>query len=92
MSAIHWTRPCERIYQQYPVMRTGPTHLVVNKMQSETDLEVVTQAITLPLLGVIPYDDDLAEAERRGMAPIDVAPQSRGAGDGHLVSGLEEMS
>jgi len=68
------------------------THLVVNKMQSETDLEVVTQAITLPLLGVIPYDDDLAEAERRGMAPIDVAPQSRGAGDGHLVSGLEEMS
>jgi len=55
------------------------THLVVNKMQSETDLEVVTQAITLPLLGVIPYDDDLAEAERRGMAPIDVAPQSRAA-------------
>ena len=50
------------------------THLVANKVRSDADLEAITRGVPLPLLAVIPYDEELAEAERRGLAPIDFAP------------------
>lgn len=52
------------------------THLVANKIRSPRDLERVTSSVELPLLAVIPYDESLAESERRGLAPIDVVPGS----------------
>jgi len=51
------------------------THIVANKIRSKRELAVVTEAVPLPLLGVIPYDDGVARAERQGVAPFDFAPQ-----------------
>lgn len=48
--------------------------IVVNKAREASDGERVQRATGLPLLGVVPWDEDLAEAERRGRAPIDDAP------------------
>ncbi len=52
------------------------THLVANKVRAPSDLAAITASVPLPLLGAIPYDETLAEAERRGLAPIDFAPDS----------------
>lgn len=52
------------------------THLVANKVGCASDLEAITAGVPLQLLGAIPYDETLAEAERRGLAPIDFAPDS----------------
>ncbi|HET9052482.1 MAG TPA: hypothetical protein VFO60_12330 [Candidatus Dormibacteraeota bacterium] len=52
------------------------THLVVNKVRSDADLERAAEYLRLPLVAAVPYDDVLAEGERQGMAPIDYAPDS----------------
>ncbi|GAC1341774.1 MAG: carbon monoxide dehydrogenase accessory protein CooC [Candidatus Dormibacteria bacterium] len=52
------------------------THLIVNKVRSAAELEIVRRAIDLPVAASIPYDEGLAEAERDGRAPIDSAPGS----------------
>jgi CO dehydrogenase maturation factor len=57
-------------------LRPLATHLVANKVRSDTDLAAITSTVGLPLLGVVPYDEMLAEAEQRGIAPIDFAPVS----------------
>lgn len=70
---------------------TVATHVVVNKVRGDADIHRARSMLTLPLIATIPYDDDLAEAERRGVAPIDFAPDSpsmRAVGD--LVTWLEE--
>jgi CO dehydrogenase maturation factor len=69
------------------------THMVVNKVRSRSDLEIVTNAVPLPLLGVIPYDEDIGEAERQGIAPIDFSARSpavQAAAD--LATHLEELA
>lgn len=69
------------------------THLVVNKVRDEEDVERVRGMGALPLIAAIPYDDALAEAERRGVAPIDFAPDSPSVrAVGELVTWLEESS
>lgn len=60
------------------------THLLANKVQSDSDLAAIEAAVPLPLLGVVPYDAGVAEAERGGAAPIDAAPDGpavRAVGD-----------
>lgn len=52
------------------------THLVANKVGSPRELELITAAISLPLLGVIPYDNDIVEADHQGVAPIDFSVHS----------------
>jgi CO dehydrogenase maturation factor len=52
------------------------THVVANKIRTPGDLKAVTDAVPLPLLAAIPYDETLAESERRGLAPIDVVPDA----------------
>ncbi|GAC1505203.1 MAG: hypothetical protein NVS1B3_03100 [Candidatus Dormibacteraceae bacterium] len=54
------------------------THLVANRVRDASDLERITGAVGLPLIGTVPYDEKLAEADRRGLAPIDFAPGSPG--------------
>ena len=67
------------------------THLVANRVRSETDLEAITGGVPLPLLAVIPYDEELAEAERQGIAPIDFAPRSAAVlAAGRLAARLTE--
>jgi CO dehydrogenase nickel-insertion accessory protein CooC1 len=52
------------------------THVVVNKVRDETDIAMVLQATSLPLLATIPYDEGVVCAEQLGIAPIDCAPES----------------
>lgn len=69
------------------------THLVANRVRNADDLEAIKAATPLPLLGVIPYDEAVVEAERRGAAVIDSAPDApavRAAAE--LARRLEEMS
>jgi len=52
------------------------THLLVNKVRSAAEIEIVKDAIALPLVGAIPYDEDVTMGEQQGTAPIEFAPQS----------------
>ena len=60
------------------------THLVVNKVRNDGDMEMVRDGVALPIIAAIPYDDTFAQAERQGHSPIDVDPDSpavRAVGD-----------
>lgn len=52
---------------------------IANKVRTEADAEAISSFCArhgIPLLGTIPYDDTLIEAERAGRAPIDHDPDS----------------
>jgi CO dehydrogenase maturation factor len=52
---------------------------VANKVRGERDLDVVREfsdRYGIELAGVVPYDEQLPEAERAGAAPLDFAPES----------------
>ena len=51
--------------------------LVANKIRDKRELEAVREfarSHDLQLAGVVPYDEQLPEAERAGRAPLDFAP------------------
>ena len=53
--------------------------LVANKIRDERDLAAVREfarAHSLPLAGVVPYDERLPDAERARAAPLDHAPDA----------------
>lgn len=50
--------------------------VVANKVREEGDIAKVEAATGLPVLGSVPWDEEFAEAERSGRAPIDAAPNS----------------
>jgi len=53
--------------------------LVANKIRDERDLAAVqefAQANGLEIAGVIPFDEEMPEAERAGIAPLDHAPEA----------------
>jgi CO dehydrogenase maturation factor len=52
------------------------SHVVANRVQGDRDLADIQQAIPLPLLGWVPYDASVADAERNGAAPIDIVPNA----------------
>lgn len=55
------------------------THLVVNRAQDGPDgddVARVRRAVDLPLLGVVPGDEAVIEADRTGRSIFDVAPRS----------------
>jgi len=77
--------------------------LVANKVRTARDVQwiqeqvgegirVAGQPAGLPLLGVVPYDEQLAAAERQGLAPLDGAPTAT-AVDAirQLAVGLEQL-
>ena len=69
------------------------THVVANKVTSESELETIAREVPLPLLGVIPYDETVIDAERQGIAPIDFAPRSSAVKAAmELAERLEEIS
>jgi len=54
--------------------------VVANKVRSDEDREAVEDFCAqhgMPVIGVVPYDEALAEAERRQTAPVDYAPEGR---------------
>src|SRR5919199_2862958 len=53
--------------------------LLANKVRDERELDAVRQFATshgLEIAGVVPFDDQLPEAERAQRAPLDFAPES----------------
>lgn len=58
--------------------QSGPSQIlaVVNKTQHLGDVEVVRSKTGLEVIGVIPLDAGVAEADRRGISPMDYAPYS----------------
>jgi CO dehydrogenase maturation factor len=53
--------------------------LVANKIRDERDLTAVrefAEANDLEIAGVIPFDEQMPDAERAGVAPLDHAPDS----------------
>jgi CO dehydrogenase maturation factor len=54
--------------------------LIANKVRDEGELAALREFADrheLDVAGVIPYDDQLPEAERAGVSPLDRAPDSR---------------
>ena len=66
--------------------------LVANKIRDKRELEAVREfarSHDLQLAGVVPYDEQLPEAERAGRAPLDFAPDAPAvAAIGHLAREL----
>lgn len=57
----------------------GDVHAVVNKVRTEADRDAVAsfcEANGLPIVGEIPDDPTLADAERTGRPPIDFNPEA----------------
>lgn len=52
------------------------THIVVNKVRGEADIERVRNATDLPIAATVPYDAGLSAAERHGAAPIEAVPDA----------------
>ena len=65
----------------------GPTNilLVVNKAEHDSDATRVSERLALPVAAVIPHDQDVAHADRRGVAPLDAAP------DGPFVTAVDGL-
>jgi CO dehydrogenase maturation factor len=49
---------------------------VASKVRQEDDVEMIEKGTGLEVIAAIPWDEELAEAERRQLAPIDFAPDS----------------
>ena len=56
----------------------GPKKLVavVNRVRDDGDVARVEAKLGIEVVGAVPWDEELAEAERRGQAPVDSAPDS----------------
>lgn len=69
----------------------GPSAVaaVASKVRSDADVAMIAERTGLAVLGAVPWDEDLAEAERRQQAPLDLAP--RGAGVRAVASLLDEV-
>jgi CO dehydrogenase maturation factor len=49
---------------------------VASKVQEPDDVDMIAKGTGLEVVGSVPWDEALAEAERRQLAPIDFAPDS----------------
>lgn len=52
------------------------THVLANRVESDADTAHIQVRVRLPLVGSVPYDGAVVEAEKRGNAPIDVVPDA----------------
>lgn len=66
-------RRLRRMAESVPNVGLG---LVLNKIDGNGSLDVIAAQVQMPVWGVVPYDDEVALAERNGLAPIDTAPNS----------------
>ncbi|MFW9845409.1 MAG: hypothetical protein ACFFD6_01570, partial [Candidatus Thorarchaeota archaeon] len=54
---------------------------VGNKVATPEDDEMIRKRVEeegIPLLGIVPLDESIKEADRKGIAPIDLDPDSPG--------------
>lgn len=50
--------------------------VVASKVREPDDVEMIAKGTGLEVIATVPWDEELAEAERRQLAPIDFAPAS----------------
>lgn len=50
--------------------------VVVSKCRPGDDAEALARSLALPLLAVVPYDDEVRRAEAAGQAPLDAVPDA----------------
>jgi CO dehydrogenase maturation factor len=48
--------------------------VVASKVREDGDVEMIAKGVGLEVIASVPWDEELAEAERRQLAPIDFAP------------------
>jgi CO dehydrogenase nickel-insertion accessory protein CooC1 len=69
------TEQAEQLRQRAIDLRLRDLKMVANKVTSDEDTTFIKEQLPeLPLLGVIPYHDAFAEADRRGCAPLESVP------------------
>ena len=59
----------------------GRVYAIGNKAASSDDEEMIRSWVKkeeIPLLGIVPLDDTIKQADRKGVAPIDLDPESKG--------------
>lgn len=73
--------------------RNAKALFVVNRVSSEDDVRMVEDMLGEPAFATVPVDEDVAVAERMGVAPIDHAPDAPAiAAIRDLVAKLERFS
>ena len=65
-----------RAYAIIAERKLGPILLVANKVRDETDLELIRERLGVHEDAWIPEDPAVLQADRDGLAPYDVAPDS----------------
>jgi CO dehydrogenase nickel-insertion accessory protein CooC1 len=50
--------------------------VVASKVREPDDVQMIAKGTGLEVIATVPWDEELAEAERRQLAPIDFAPAS----------------
>lgn len=73
-SGLLTARRLRRMAETFPEAAIG---LVINKAVGHDQAAERAAELGIPLWAVLPYDEEMAAAERSGGAPIDVAPNSR---------------
>jgi CO dehydrogenase maturation factor len=71
----------ERTYSLARELAIPHIFVVANKIKSDADQKAVDEFCArhgMPIIGTVPHDDELIEAERRALAPIDHAPDCAG--------------
>lgn len=68
-----------------------PVFAIASKVRQADDVEMIASGTGLEVIASIPWDEDLAAAERRQEAPVDAAPESNAVrAIGSLVDRLSE--
>ena len=78
-----------RISQLARELGIGRVHAVTNKIRNSADREAVNafcSAHDLNIVGEIPYDEGLADAERAGQPPLDFEP------DAPAIAAIRQLS
>jgi CO dehydrogenase maturation factor len=71
----------ERTYSLARELAIPHIYIVANKIKTDADQNAVDEFCAnhgMPIIGTVPHDDELVEAERRALAPIDHAPNCAG--------------
>ena len=89
-AALLSARRLSRLTEMMPEATVG---LVVNKVRNGALAHEIGADLGLPVWAAVPFDGGMAIAERAGLAPIDVAPESEAvAAIARLVSGLRDIN
>ena len=50
--------------------------VVASKVRGDDDVRMIADALGMPVIGAVPYDEAVRDAERAGLAPIEAVPDA----------------